>query len=101
MPRPPSRLLLPAVALVTLISLSPSLAAALPLGQPGLSADERAEGTPGLFAKLWELLSAVWANGSILDPNGTGSGASSGPGSVPAEASSGDNGSILDPNGRP
>src|SRR5262245_8400429 len=99
MPRPPSRLLIPTLALFALLFLAPTLANAFPQDATLRSAAERAEDTPGLFAKLWGLLSAAWSNGSILEPNGTGSGASSGPGSDPAEASSGDNGSILEPNG--
>jgi hypothetical protein len=94
MPRSPSRLLIPAVALVALVFLSPSLATASPQDATLRSAAERS----GLFTKLWDLLSAVWANGSILDPNGTGPSASSGPGTEP-NAPTGDNGPGLDPDG--
>jgi hypothetical protein len=96
MPCPPSRLL-PTLALLALVLVTPALATALPQSAPLRSATERAEAAPGLFAKLWELLSAVWTTGSILDPNGT-SGAV-GPGSDPDIGSVGDTGSGLDPNG--
>ena len=96
MPRLPARLLILTTTLIALLFLSPSFAAALPLEQPGLSAAEHSDATPGLFSKLWGFLSAVWTNGSILEPDG--SGASSGSGSEP-NAATGDTGSILDPDG--
>jgi hypothetical protein len=96
MPRHPPRLLIPALALITLIVLSPSLATALPLGATLRSAAESPEATPGLFSRLWGFLTAIWENGSILDPNGTN--AASGPDPTTATT---DNGSGLEPDGRP
>ena len=94
MPRPPSRPLLPAVTLITLFLLAPTPSTAFPQDATLRSAEYSAA-TPGLFAKLWELLSAVWANGPGLDPDG----ASSGPGTEPDSGTTGDNGPGLEPNG--
>ena len=99
MPRNLIRLLLPTLALIALVLLSPPLATALPQSTPLRSAADLSVATPGLFAKLWDLLSAAWANGSILEPDGTGPGASSGPGTEPDSGTTGDNGSGLEPNG--
>jgi hypothetical protein len=86
-----TRLLVPTLALITLIFLSPALALAQPKGPDVLSAAERHEATPGRLSQLWNLLSALWSEtGSILEPDG---------GPKPASGSSGDNGSGLDPNG--
>lgn len=93
-----SRLLVPALALIAFISLTPTYAAALPLGTTFLSAAESPEAVPGLFSKLWGLLSAVWANGSALEPDGANVGPSSGSGTDP-DTATGDNGPGLDPNG--
>ena len=93
MPRLPSRLLVPTVSLLALIILSPIHATALPQGGPMLSTAESPE-APGLFSKIWSLLSVVWGEtGSALEPNGTDSGTTSGSGGA------GDTGSGLDPNG--
>jgi len=100
MPRKPTCPLLPTLALVALVLLTPTLATALPQGATIRSAAERAEAIPSLLSKLWSLLSTVWANGSGLEPNGTGSDPSSGLGIEP-DAATGDNGSILEPDGRP
>jgi hypothetical protein len=93
MPRSPSRLLLPAVALVALIFLSPSLSTAFPEDM-ALRSAEHSDATPGLFAKLWGLLSAVWTTGSGLEPDGANAG-----GTDPNAAGSDDTGSGLDPDG--
>lgn len=93
MPRSPSRLRLPALALIALVFLVPALATALPPDARVLSAVERPEATPGLLSQLWGFLSALWAeNGSILEPDGA---------PKPNTADSGDNGSGLEPDGRP
>ena len=98
MPRIPTRPLVPVLALLAVLVLSPALATAQSPGQPILSA-ERPETTPGLFSQLWSLLSALWSeNGSLLDPDGA---SATGSGTEPDAATTGDNGSILDPNGRP
>jgi hypothetical protein len=94
MPRNSSRILLPALALIALTLLTPTRTTALPQGATLRSAAEHLETAPGLFAKLWDLLSAVWATGAILEPNG----ASAAPGTEPSTGS-GDTGSGLDPNG--
>jgi hypothetical protein len=71
MPRSPSRLRLPALALIALIVLCPALATALPPDARVLSPAERHEATPSFFSQLWSLFSALWSeNGSILEPNG-------------------------------
>jgi hypothetical protein len=99
MPRRPERPLVPALALITLVFLTPALATALPHGgEASLRAAERPQDGPSLFAKAWTLFSALWAEtGSVLEPNG-GAGASSGTG-TPNAATTGDNGSGLEPNG--
>lgn len=94
MPRSPSRLL-PALALVTLVLVSPTRATALPQSATLRSVAEHSEG-PGLISRLWDVLFAVWTTGSILDPDGPNAG-----GAEPIEANSGDTGSGLDPDGRP
>ena len=96
MSRHPTRLL-PALALLALTFLTPTLATAFPQGATLRSAAEHSSTAPGLFARLWDLLSAVWTTGSILEPNGSSSAA--GPGSDPDAASVGDTGSGLEPNG--
>lgn len=102
MPRPSSRLLVPTLALIALVLLFPALATALPQGEAILSAAERHETGPGLFSKLWGLLSVLWdETGSVLEPDGGGSGGGSGAGPESGAASSGDNGSGLEPDGRP
>jgi hypothetical protein len=100
MPRRPSRLLVPALALIALVFLSPALATALPLGaEPALRAAEHPQAGQGLFAKAWTLFSALWAEtGSVLEPDGAG--ASSGGGTANA-ANTGGTGSVLEPDGRP
>jgi len=95
MPRPPSRLLIPTLALIALLFLTPTLATAFPQGAPLRSAAERPVVAPGLFSQLWELLSAVWATGSGLEPNG----GTAAPGAEPNSGTPGDNGSGLDPDG--
>jgi hypothetical protein len=100
MPRRPARPLVSALVLITLVSLTPALATALPHGrEAALQAVERPQAGQNLFAKAWTLLSALWAEtGSGLEPNG-GAGASSGAGTGPDAASNGDTGSGLEPNG--
>lgn len=95
MPRKPTRPLLSTLTLIVLVLLAPTLATALPQGATTRSAAERAEAAPSLFSKLWGLLSAVWATGSILEPDG----ASASPGTESNSGSTGDTGSGLDPNG--
>jgi len=98
MPRPPSRLLIPTLALIALLFLTPTLATAFPQGATLRSAAERPEAAPGLFSKLWELLSAIWANGAGLEPDG----ANVAPGTEPnSSGTTGDNGAGLEPDGRP
>ena len=98
MPRTPTRPFLPTLTLIALVLLTPTLATALPQDATIRSAAERAEATPSLFAKLWDLLSAIWTNGSGLEPNGANAGPSSQSGTDP-DAPSGDNGPGLDPDG--
>jgi hypothetical protein len=100
MPRRPARPLVPALALITLVFLTPALAIAMPHGgEAALRAAERPQASPSLFTKAWSLLSALWAEtGSVLEPNG-GAGASSGAGTGFNAASTGDTGSVLEPNG--
>jgi hypothetical protein len=97
MPRPTSRLLLSALALVALVVLSSTHATALPHAATVRPAAGPQEAAPGLFARIWDILSSIWTTGSGLEPNGAGT--SAGPGADPAAAGSGDIGSILDPNG--
>lgn len=90
MPRRPKRLSV--LALIALVFLLPALATA----QPHLREDVPAaaaghDAGPSLLAQLWSLLSVLWQNGSILDPDGR-----PGPG---AATTAGDTGSGLDPNG--
>jgi hypothetical protein len=93
-----SRLLVP--ALIALGFLLPTLVRALPSRDAVLSAAEHQEAASGRLSQLWSLLSALWSEtGSILDPNGTAAGASSGSGAEPGAANSADNGSGLDPDG--
>jgi hypothetical protein len=95
MPRLPSRLLVPTLALIALLFLSPTLVTALPQGGATIhSAAERPEVAPGFLSKLWDLLSGIGATGSSLEPNG----ASSVP-ETESNADTGDNGSGLDPDG--
>ena len=86
-----------ALALLALVFLSPTLATAFPQGAILSSAAERPEATPGLFSTIWDLFSAVWTIGSVLEPNGAGT--NTGPGTDPNAAGSRDTGSGLDPNG--
>ena len=95
MPRPPSRLLIPTLALIALLFLTPTLATAFPQGAPLRSAAERAEAAPGLVSKLWALLSAIWANGAGLEPNG----ANAAPGTAPNSGTTNETGPGLDPDG--
>jgi hypothetical protein len=99
MPRSPSRLFLPTLALIALVLLVPAIAMALPPDARELSAAERAETTPCLLSQLWGLFHALWSeNGSGLDPDGgANSGAPSKP--EPSDASTGDTGPGLEPNG--
>ena len=102
MPRYSTRLLGSALLALVLLLLPGQAAAGLDHQDSVTSAAERREPAPRLLFKLRDFLSALWAeNGSILDPNGGGTGTSSGssPGDKPTN--SGDNGSILDPDGRP
>lgn len=94
MPRIPTRL--PTLTLLGLLILSPTLATAQPQGKVVLSAAERAEAGTNFLSRLLNLLSAVWATGSILEPDGAG--ANSGPGTDP-NAANGDTGPGLEPNG--
>lgn len=81
------------LSLIVLVFLLPALATAQPhQGKAALSAAARPEAGPSLFAKLRILLSVLWENGSILEPDGTGT--------KPAAAAAGDNGSGLEPDGR-
>jgi hypothetical protein len=99
MPRHSTRLLVPALALIALGFLVPTLATALPQGEAVLSAAERPEAAPGRLSQLWSLLSVLWSeNGSILEPNGAHAGPTSGSGTAPNE-STGDTGAGLEPNG--
>lgn len=96
MPRNPTRPLL-LLALLAFTLLTPTRAIAFPQGTALRSAAEHAEPAPlGLFARLWDLLSAVWTTGSILEPNGAGAST----GTEPNSASTGDTGSGLEPDGR-
>ena len=99
MPRHPSRLLVPTLALIVLVFLVPALATALPPDARVLSPAERHEATPGFLSQLWGFLSALWAEtGSGLEPDGTAAKRS---GTEPNAASSGDTGPGLEPDGRP
>lgn len=93
MPRLPSRLLVPTLALIALLVLAPNHATALPLGTVLSSAAERTDANPGLFSRLWGFLSSILATGPGLEPNG----ANSAPGTP--NAATGDNGPGLEPNG--
>jgi hypothetical protein len=94
MPQIPTRLL--ALTLLSLLILSPTLATAQPQGKAIVSAAERPETGPNLLFRLLRVLSAAWATGSILEPDGAG--ANSGPGTDP-NAGTGDTGPGLEPNG--
>jgi hypothetical protein len=97
MPRHLTHPRLPTLTLLALLLVAPTLATAHPLEKATRAAVEHSAAAPDFLSRLWDLLSAVWATGSGLDPNG--SDVSSGPGTGPGAASSGDTGSILDPNG--
>jgi hypothetical protein len=100
MSRYSTRLLGPALLALVLLLLPSQANAGLDHQDSVTSTAERRAPAPGLLLKLRDFLSALWAeNGSILDPNGGGTGTISGVGDKPAN--SGDNGSILDPDGRP
>ena len=95
MPRHPARVLIPVLAFVAFVVLSPTRATALPWTDASLSASERHEVAPGFLFRLWDLLSVVWAeNGPGLDPDGA---LVSVP--EPRAGNTGDNGSGLEPNG--
>ncbi len=94
MPRNLTRPVLPALILIALVLLTPTLATALPQGVTIRSAAECAEAAPSLFANLWGFLSAVWAIGSGLEPDGVNAALGCEPNST-----GGDTGSGLDPNG--
>jgi hypothetical protein len=96
MPRPTSRLF-PALTLIALALLSSTSATALPRAATARAAAESQEAAPGLFARVWDVLSSLWTTGSGLEPNGTGTNA--GPGTDPDAAGAGDIGSVLEPNG--
>lgn len=96
MPRHPTHPRLPTLTLLALL-LASTLATAHPLEKATRSAAEHSAAGPDFLSRLWDLLSAVWATGSILEPNGAD--VSSGPGTDPGAGSSGDTGSGLDPNG--
>ena len=89
----------PALALIALVFLSPSLAIAQPHREARAPAERAA--APSLFSKLRDLLTILWAEtGSVLEPNGAAaSGVSSGSGVEPNTAIAGDTGSVLEPNG--
>lgn len=102
MPRYSTRLFGPALLVLALLLLPGQATAGLDRQHSVIPAAERREPAPSLLFKLRDFLSALWAkNGSILDPNGGGTGTSSGGSSGDKPANSGDNGSILDPDGRP
>jgi hypothetical protein len=95
MPRYPTRLL--ASALISALFLVPTFAAARPAHKDtALSASKLSVAKPNVLSRIQGLLSALWAeNGSILEPNGAGTGTNSTAGTEPTS----DNGSILEPNG--
>lgn len=87
----PHRILV--LALLALTFLLPTLAAAQPHPREAVpAAAVRPDASPSLLAQLRSLLSALWQNGSGLEPNGR-----PGPGPV---TTAGDNGSGLEPDGR-
>jgi hypothetical protein len=94
-------LLGPALALITLTVLYPSLATARPQREAvRVPAERRAVAAPSLLSKLRDLLTILWAEtGSIPAPDGATAGASSGSGAEPNPATTVDTGSGLDPNG--
>ena len=95
MPRHPARVLIPVLAFVALVVLSPTRASALPWVDTSLSAAERREAAPGFLSRVWDLLSVVWAeNGPGLDPNGAKAFVPE-----PEAGATGDNGPGLEPNG--
>ena len=91
MPRNPTRPLLPTFTLIALFLLAPTLATAFPQDATLRSAEHSAA-TPGLFARIWGLLSAVWENGSALEPDGANADPST-------DGATGNNGPGLDPDG--
>jgi hypothetical protein len=95
MPRYPKRLLAP--ALIVALFLVPTLATARPAHKDtSLSSPKRPVAGPNVLSRIQGLLSALWAeNGSILEPNGAGTGTHSTADTKPTS----DNGSILEPNG--
>ena len=96
MSRHAARPFLPVLALLALILFIPTLATAFPESATLRLPAESSSTAPGLLARLWDFLSAVWTTGSILEPDGA-SGAA-GPGD-PDAGSTGDTGSGLEPNG--
>lgn len=95
MPRYSTRLLVP--ILIAALFLVPALAAARPVQKDDIHAGSRRPiAELSILSRLQGLLSALWAEtGSILEPNGSDNGTSSGSGTKPTS----DNGSILEPNG--
>ncbi len=94
MPRRPKRLLVPVLALIALVALFPALTTAAPRqGEAGRAPAEHHEFAPSLFTQFQSLLSLLWENGSILEPDG-------GKPIAPHATTSGDNGSGLEPDGR-
>jgi hypothetical protein len=94
-PRHPARpLILAPFALIAFLVLTPSLATAQPprvSSSPATATSTaHSETTFPLLANLRSLFSALWKNGSGLEPNGR-------PGPV---TTAGDTGSILEPDGR-
>lgn len=73
MTRRPTFSRLPAFTLIAFLILAPALAAAQPLERAALLVAEGSGAAPNLFSRLWNLLSAALANGSILEPNGASS----------------------------
>ena len=93
MSRQPHRILV--LALFAIVFLLPALATAQPHPRGALSAaTARHDAGPSfLLAQLRSLLSVLWQNGSILDPDGR-------PVPNPPATTAGDTGSGLDPDGR-
>jgi hypothetical protein len=94
MPRYANRVLVPVLLAVL---FAPAFAAARPVQKNGIhAASKRPRPEVRILSRLQGLLSALWAEtGSILEPNGSDSGASSSSGTKPTS----DNGSGLEPNG--
>jgi hypothetical protein len=98
---------LPVLLLILTLAASPAFAAG--------DRSHRAEGSPGLFATVWQALGELVSGlgvtragklGSIMDPDGQTANACSGesgsimdPNGCPQSQSNSDLGSIMDPNG--